>query len=347
MEEEKKELEVQELETPEKEEVSEETPVNEKQEEKQTDELPGLVHVTKYEDERPYVEVVESARKDFLKVYNSQRRLSYIMMAIVMVLAVGSVFLITQTMMALKIIGWSLIGVAIIGMLVFYIVTRNKVPALTKDYIQKVNHILNSENFIHPDVSEPMTDEKEKIESADIIVENVYADLGQTASRNVIHAKYKGHSFLTADLGAYNNATGRKRSSLFVGKHLNTQNTLHFEGRIIINLKAKENPVDLPTALEDLAILSEEDNFIIYGPKDADIKKIFGTKFLPALKKIKLDDNLLNANFVFWAGRSSAYLSYTDDIMTLPFQHEFVGNANSKYKADMYDVLEAFSLINK
>ena len=347
MEEEKKELEVQEVETPEKEEVSEETPVNEKQEEKQTDELPGLVPITKYEDERPYVEVVESARKDFLKVYNSQRRLSYIMMAIVMVLAVGSVFLITQTMMALKIIGWSLIGVAIIGMLVFYIVTRNKVPALTKDYIQKINHILNSENFIHPDVSEPMTDEKEKIESADIIVENVYADLGQTASRNVIHAKYKGHSFLTADLGAYNNATGRKRSSLFVGKYLNTQNTLHFEGRIIINLKAKENPVDLPTALEDLAILSEEDNFIIYGPKDADIKKIFGTKFLPALKKIKLDDNLLNANFVFWAGRSSAYLSYTDDIMTLPFQHEFVGNANSKYKADMYDVLEAFSLINK
>ena len=99
--------------------------------------------------------------------------------------------------------------------------------------------------------------------------------------------------------------------------------------------------------MENLTVLLEEESFVIYGPKDADVKKVFGTKFIPAIRKIELDDILLNANFVLWAGHSTAYLSYTDDIMTLPFQSEFKGDANNKFRKDLYDVLAAFDLINK
>ncbi len=349
MEEEKKELEVQEELKDQK--PTEQTTSEEKEEiklEESTDSLlPGAQPIEKIEDERPYEEIVESARLDFIKVYNKSRRVSYIMMAIVMLVAVGSVVLVTQQAMGFKIAGWSLIGAAVIGMLVFYIVTKNRLPGKTQDYIKLINNILNAHNYIDKDVKDPATDEKEKLDLADLIVEGVYKDLGNIASRNVVHGKYKEHSFVAGDLGLYNNAQGRKRVSVFVGKYISTQNTLHFTDHYIINIKGKENPVDLPTAIDNLAVLVEEENFVIYGPKDGDYKKALGSKIVPALKKIELDNNLLNLNFVFWAGHSTAYLSYADEIMTLPFQNKFTGAANNKYRQDLYDVLAAFELINK
>lgn len=356
MEEEKKELEVQEelseetLKTEQVEEpVSEESPAIEKQEEQKetNDGLPKAKPIAKIEDERPYEEIIETARLDFVKFYGKNRRLSYIMMAIVMVVAVGSVILITQTAQIFKILGWVLIGSAVVGMLVFYILTKNRIPARTQDYIKLINNILNGYNYTDNNVTDAVTDEKEKLDLSDLIVDGVYKDLGNIASRNVIHGKYNGHSFTAADLGLYNNAQGRKRLSVFVGKYVASQNSLHFTDHFIINIKKKENAVDLPTGVENLTVLLEEESFVIYGPKDTDVKKVFGTKFIPALRKIELDDILLNANFVLWAGHSTAYLSYTDDIMTLPFQSEFKGDANNKYRKDLYDVLAAFDLINK
>ena len=352
MEEEKKELEVQEEleeQKPEEqpqEETKEEAPQAESQE--NVDTLsPGAQPIEKLEDERPYQEIIESARLDFVKVYNKSRRVSYIMMAVVMLVAIGSVILITRPEFYFKVIGWSLIGAAVIGMLVFYIVTKNRLPGQTQDYIKLINRTLNAHNYIDKDVKESATDEKEKLELAELIVDGVYKDLGNVASRNVIHGKYLNKSFVAADLGLYNNQQGRKRLSVFVGKYIFMPNSLHFTDHFIVNIKKTEEPVDLPTDIENLSVLAEEENFVIYGPKDADYKKAFGSKLIPALKKIELNDTLLNVNFVFWAGHSTAYLSYTDEIMTLPFQSPFNSTANDKYRKDLYDVLAAFESINK
>ena len=116
------------------------------------------------------------------------------------------------------------------------------------------------------------------------------------------------------------------------------ENTLHFKDYFIINIRAKDNPVDLPTKIDGLALLTDEEGFAIYGPKDEDIKKLVGTKFLPALRKIELDNVLLNINVVIWAGHTAAYLSYCDEIMTLPFQNPFNSAANDKFRKDFYDV---------
>ena len=350
MEEEKKEFEAQE--ELKEEEVIEETPSLEPKttEEKKEDIdslLPGPKPIEKIEDERPYEEIIESARLEFVKKYKKHQRLSYIMMAIVMVVAVASVVCITQTAMVFKIVGWSLIGSAIVGMLVFYIVTKNNIPYMTKDYIQLINNVFNAHNYLDTNTKDAATDDKEKLELAELIVDGLYKDLGNIASRNVIHAKYKEKSFVAADLGLYNNGQGRKRLSVFVGKYISMQNSLHFTDHYIVNIKAKENPVDLPSDIESMEVLLEEDNLIVFGPKGGDYKKALGTKLIPELKKVALDENLLNANFVFWAGHSTAYLSYTDDIMTLPFQTEFTGKANNKYREDLYAVLEAFASINK
>ncbi len=350
MEEEKKELNVQEEELSQDVPVSEDAPALEnetEQKENQEDLLSQKTLIEKLEDERPYEEIIETARLDFIKKYNKSRRLSYIMMGIVMAVAIASVIFITQEAMGFKIAGWCLIGSAVVGMLVFYIITKNRTPDMTKEYIKLVNKVFNSHNFIDSNTADVYTDEKEKFDLADLIVEGAYTNLGNIASRNLVHGKYNGQSFVVGDLGLYDNGQGRKRLSLFVGKYLTTTNSLHFEDHFIVTIKNKDKPVDLPNNVENMVALVDEDNFVICGPKDADVKKIFGNKFLSEIKKISLDENLLNANFVFWAGHSSAYLSYSDEIMTLPFQSVFTGKANNKFRQDLYDVLAVFNSINK
>ena len=329
-----------------------EEPLEEKKEEPKVEEdinslLPGPKPIEKYNGEKSYSEAIEDARLGFLKQYNKSRRMSYIMMVLVMAIAIGAVICITMNNKVTKIIGWVLVGTAVVGMLVFYIVTRNKLPYLTKDYIKTVNDILNGHNFSDNTISEPATDEKEKAELSDLMVDGVYANLGNVASRNIIHAKYRGQKFTVGDVGLYDNAQGKKRASLFVGKYLSTTNELHFKDHYIIVMKNNEKPVDLPTDLENLVTLVDEGDFLIYGPKDGDVKKDLGSKLLPALRKISLNETLLNANFVIWAGHSAAYLSYSDEIMTLPFQNPFTGKENDKYRKDLYDSLEAFNVINK
>lgn len=308
--------------------------------------LPGPQPIAKYDDERKYETIIEEKRLAFTAKYGKSRRISYIMMAVVMAVAVGSVICLTQKNPALNIVGWVLISSAVVGMLIFYIVNRNRMPYMTKDYIKSVNELMNSYNYTHQDVTEAATDEKEKMDLADVIVDGAYKELTNIASRNVIHARYKNKKFLVSDLGLYT-GNGKNSKSVFVGKYISTENTLHFKEHFVINIKNKDNPVDLPTNVEDLALLVDEPDFAIYGPKDEDIKKVAGTKFLPAIRKLVLDEVLLNAVIVIWAGHSAAYLSYCDDIMTLPFQNVFDGKANDVFKDNLYDLLEAFDLLNK
>ena len=318
-----------------------------KEEQPQVDALlPGPKPIEKYESETPYYSFIEGKRLDFAAKYGKNRKWSYIMMAIVMAVAIGSVICLTQKNFALNIVGWVLISLAVVSMLVYYIVTKNRMPYTTKEYIQTVSDTLNSYNYTHKDIKEPMCDPKEKVDLADVIVDGVYQDLTNIASRNVIRARYKGQKVTVSDLGLYTGA-GKNSKSVFVGKYISMENTLHFKDYFIINIRAKDNPVDLPTKIDGLALLTDEEGFAIYGPKDEDIKKLVGTKFLPALRKIELDNVLLNINVVIWAGHTAAYLSYCDEIMTLPFQNVFDGKANDAFKEDLYDVLEVFETINK
>lgn len=308
--------------------------------------LPGEKPIEKYESDRSYANYIEDKRLDFAGTYSKNRKWSYISMGVVMAIAIASVICLTQKNAALNIVGWCLISAAVIGMLVYYIVTKNKMPYLTKEYIKTVSETLNSYNYTHQDISEPTCDDKEKVDLADIIVDGVYQDLTNIASRNVVHARYKGKKVSVSDLGLYV-GTGKNTKSTFVGKYVTMENTLHFKDYFVVTIKNKDQAVDLPTKTEGLALLVDEENFSIYGPKDEDLKKIVGTKFLPAIRKLELNNILLNVNVVIWAGHSAAYLSYCDEIMTLPFQNVFDGKANDKFKEDLYLVLEAFELINR
>lgn len=330
-------------------ELKQEEKVEEKQSEVKediNDMLPGAEPINKPEkDARDYGEVVEEARLAFMKKYKAGRRNSYIAMGVVMLLAIGSVICITMSVPAVKIVGWVLVGVAVVGMLIFYILTRNSLPKATKDYIKVVNDQFNIRNFSDTRFSDVSTDKNEKFELADPVSDSVYNGLNNIASRNVINGKFDGRSFKAGDLGLYS-GSGRQRTSAFVGKYIKYPNDLHFEGRYVLVSKGK-TPVDQPNYLDDLVPLVEDDTFVIYGKAGNTPKSDLTQRFIDFVKKIEIDEFLLNLNIVVWGGASAAYASYSDQVMTLPYQDVFDKKANEEYAKDLLDILNALSLLVK
>ena len=297
------------------------------------------------EDARDYGEVIEEARQVFWKKYKAGRRNSYISMAVVMALAIASVIFITMSAMYFKIIGWSLIGTAVVGMLVFYIATRNIMPNATKEYIAIVNDQFNTRNFSDTRFSDVTIDKNEKVELSDPISDGIYQNLNNIASRNVVNGKFDGRTFRVADMGVYT-GQGKNRQSAFVGKYMTYTNDLHFEGRYIITVKGK-TPVDLPSDIEDLELLINEGDFLLYGKSGSKPSSDLTQKFIDKIKKIETNKHLLTFNVVVWGGHSSIYASFDDEIMTLPYEKPFDKSANEQYAHDLYAFYDALALLNK
>ena len=296
-------------------------------------------------DSKPYDEEIENARRGFFRTIKKGRIRSYVAMGIVLALAVGSVVCIGMSYPVLKIVGWVLVGVAVVGMLVFFIVTRNLTPNATKQYIAVVNKQLNQRNFADNQFTDCTIDEKEKLELADPVSDAIYSGLTTIASRNVVNGKFAGRTFKLGDLGLYS-GQGKGRSAVFVGKYFSYPNDLHFEGRYILVFKG-QTPVDLPTDVEDLDTLKEEDGFVVYGKKDGKYEKELGKDFLLAVKKIAIERHLLNLNIVIWSGHTAVYASYDDQIMTLPYQQNFDKEPNEQYANNLLDLFNACNMLVK
>ena len=323
----------------------EETPAEEVKEEK-VEISSNAVAIEKPDpNEMPYDEAIEKARLDFQKYFKKGRNRGYIIMGAVMLVAIASVVLVTRAEMALKIVGWSLVGVALVGMIVYYIVTRNSMPNATKEYIALVNKELNGRNFKDTRLTDVTVDASEKLDLSDVMTDAVYKGVTNIASRNVINGKFESRSFKVGDLGLYAGA-GRNRTSCFVGKYVGYPNDLHFENRIIITKKGK-NPVDLPSDLEDLEVLFEEDDLTIYGKHDTKYESILGKDFLKKIKGIEVSGSLLGFSIVVWGGHTASYFSYDDEVMSLPFERPFKSAANEKYADDLMAQFEAYASLLK
>ena len=325
-------------------------PVEEKEMVEQTPEedinsiFPGATPIEKpSKDDPAYDDVIEQARLSFSKVIKKNRIGSYIAMGVVLALAVGAVILIGMAQMALKIVGWSMVGVAVVGMLVFYIVSRNIVPNATKEYIAVVNKQMNMRNFMDGQFTEVSTDKNEKMELADPISDAIYSNISNIASRNVINGKFVGRSFKVADMGLYSGA-GKQRASAFVGKYMSFPNDLHFEGRYILVFKGQV-PTDLPTDITDLVVLYEGDDMLVYGKEGNKYEQDLGKDFLKEIKKISVERHLLNLNVVIWSGHSAAYASYDDQIMTLPYQENYNKESNEQYADNLLDIFNSLKLL--
>ena len=271
-------------------------------------------------EEKSYDQVVEDARKELYKSYTMSRRISNILMFVVVGAIVGIMFLVINNNQVLKIVGYSLAGALLIGMILYYVLNRKRFPNKTRDYVALVSKTMNDEMFKNQEFAEIKSNPDEKLALDDLIGDGVYAEATGINSRNVVRGTYKNHHFLYAEAALTRPSTRKQQvPPLFVGKYISVPNDLKFDGRFVVVVKNPKEPLDLPNAVSDLAVLVDKDEFMIYGPEGANIRDAINNKVISQLKKLEIGGHLLNINVVFWAGHSAAYVSYDDTSMSVPF----------------------------
>ena len=295
-------------------------------------------------DSRPYDEVIEEARQNINKTYSKQRRVSNIVMLATVAGLIGGFVLVLQKGLPFTIAGYSLIGCLVVFMVVFYFVNKNKLPNKIRDYIILVTNALNGHVFADGTYQEVKSDPNDRVELSELLAEGVYEGATNITSRNVVEGMFEGRHFRVADV-ALRKGAGRQMQNIFIGKHVSYPNNLHFEGRYVIVSKKDGEAVDVPNAINDLTVLSEDGNFTVYGNKDAKITKDTNSKLVSLIKEIKVDKELLNFVLVIWAGHSAAYLSYSDAIIALPFEKPFNKEPFEQYTSQQLQLLNALKTL--
>ena len=294
------------------------------------------------QDNRPYQVIIEEARSNLFKSYSKTRKISNIIMFAVVGAIVGIMFLIMSNNRALNIVGYSLAGALLLGMILYYVLTRKKMPNKTQEYMALVSSALRDRLF-KDDYCDLKHNPEEKFEISDVAGDGVYKDATSTNSRNIVRGVYKDHHFTYGELALLRPSTRKQQvPPLFVGRYVTLPNDLEFDGRFVIVYKSEKQPLDLPNAVEDLVVLEEKDNIVIYGPEGADFRKILKKDFLNELRKLTIDKHLLNVNIVVWGGHTAAYISYDDVIMSFPFDKPFDYEA---YEQSVEDFAVVMNLI--
>lgn len=314
--------------------------VSNKKDYKKVEENSTLIILEKNNEQQPLQGVVDAQRKGLFSLYRKTQKMSNIIMAIAVTCFVASFIMIVQKNKALTIIGWCLIAICFVGMVVFYILTKNKYPDASKKYFKIFWKSTNEYLFFDNKFTDCQIDTDKKYVISDVLADRVYKDVIDSASRNIVFGNYNGQPFTFGEL-AYYKAGERKRSKevIFVGRRLEMMNNLHFQDRYIINIKGS-NPTDLPTDIEDLTLLKDENGLTIYGPSNGNIEKDLGKGIFKSLERIKCVEPLLNLNIVFWPGHTIAYMSYDDSIVAIPFDKAIDLNSYATLKGDIKDMFE-------
>ena len=326
--------------------------VEEKKEEKGKNVAPtsDIVEINKLTPEdKPLGEDVEEHRQELYAAYNQSRKMSNISMAVVVLFVIGAMVLLMVNQDWSKIVGYSLGGVALIGLIIFSIITKNKFPTKSKQYIRYVTVKMDQFVYNNTEFQDVKVDLNEKYTIPALSVDRIFKSPVDIGSRNIVRGLYLGNGFSCGELALYSaKQEGRKtlKAVAFIGKYIELQNSLHFENRYIINFKG-EKPTDLPTDIDDLKELHTDGNLTIYGVEGSDYVKDIPTKYIAALKKLNIQNHLLGVNVVLWAGHTAVYLSYDDPVVALPFDKPFDATSQMDFKDHLLTVLEANKLINK
>ncbi len=305
-----------------------------------------------YEGVNTDLQKVEEGRQSFMKAYKLQNRISYIVLAFVLVFAIaGFVLVLVDTdgegISWVQILGYVLIGLAVVAMIVQYILGRRGTPKKSAEYASLAIDTFNAYNFSSSDFSKVTYDELEKVEPSEILADGVYYDVVDTKSQAVVRGAYGGALFKCANVSVLVISDNKRQNdTAFLGRYITYPNTLQVDNRIIITLKGSK-AIDLPTNTFDLVKAVDDDVMTIYAKENVSVKDAIPHKFLTALQEIGVTDSLLNINVVLWSGHTAVYMTYVDEYVSVPVDHPLNEEYYVKGKEDILKTLSALKTINK
>ncbi len=299
-----------------------------------------VIKLGKSENDIPFNEAVENERKNIFLTYKKTRTVNNIITFVIVAVIIAAMIVFVRFPDWGRIAGGVAVGVALLFMIVYYILTRNKFPDTTKKYIRFFME--TTDNYVF-DIDK-MYDQKlffeKRYTNSEALGDRVYKDVIDTASRNIVEGAYKEKPFQCGEYALYKAGPKKhQKAVMFVGKYLTLENKYHFEDRYLIRILG-EKDVDAPNDIEDLVVLSEQNKFVVYGKEGANFEKDLGKDLINNLKSIECVNALVNLNVVFWAGRTAVYLSYDDSVVAIPFDHEINTASYQQLKKNISDLLQ-------
>ena len=297
--------------------------------------------------EKSFDVLIEEKRAPLYKTFQTSRKISNILTFVILAISIVGMYLITNQATWMVVLGWSLLGVGVAGMLAFYFLSKKRFDNKTREYIEYVNDVITKETFKNEKFSDiNVTDGK--IEVDGVAGNGVYTNIVRVASRNIINGKYDDVSFKFAEAALFKREEGKKQPTIaaFVGKYFEAENNIKFGGNIVINI-AREEPVDVPNALDNRTKLYTDDGLTIYGDESCDFRAIIGEKFLGAVRKLKAENHLLNLAFSIWEGHTFVFMSYDDAVIALPFDKACDPTAFKSFVKDLNNVFNVIKLLGK
>ena len=320
----------------------EETKTEEAPAEEKKDEFDSSIEITKpTSEEKPYYEVVEEERLKIIALNKKGQVLSTISVILVLGLSIGGIF----TLQTIPVLSYVLMGLAIVVLITFSILNHRVMRPDVKGYVVAASTAINKYVFADTRYSEVKYDPNDKLELQDVSSDGVYDQLVRTASRNVVEGKYDGRTFKVCECALFRPNVKGKQDPAFIGKYLTYPNSLHFEGRLVIVSKG-EKDIDIPNGLGDLNQLENDEKFFIYG-SDEKLLKDIDKKFINEIKRLTINNHMLNLTIAIWSGRTIVYASYDDATITLPFYEKYQEDTAKQYREDLLTLLEALTLLNK
>lgn len=290
---------------------------------------------------------IEEKRTAIYKEFQTSRKVGNFLTVLILIISIGSMILISGAYPWMPILGWSLLGAGVIGMIAFYLLSKKKFESHTMEYIAFVYNTLNKQTF-SDDVYSDIEETPNKVEIKDFDGNGVYTNIVKVASRNIINGKYYGNSFKFAEAAIYKKLEGKKQgmTCAFVGKYFEIENTIKLDGSIVINI-GREKLIDEPNAVANRTTLYSQDGITIYGDEGVDFRSIVGNEFVGKLKKISVEKHLMNCAISVFGGRTIVFMSYDDDVIAMPFDKPLKPEAFNMFVDDLKNIFGVVSCLGK
>ena len=239
----------------------------------------------------------------------------------------------------------SVLMLLIIGLYVFL-----SKKSLTKKQNTYINYLLNDYGrFLYWDgdfkgFSINLLDRVtlEKFESA-----GVYLNVNKVMSRANYVIQYKNLEYRVAEMRAEipSELQKKKTVTVFIGRFFETKNNLNLVQPVYFYIKGNGEMVSYPSQVDTMRAIKTENKYDIIGTNE-DFKHI-DKKVIDQIRRIEVDDVLLDMTIAFHPGVTYVTASYSDRCVDFPYAEEFDDLYIKRYKKDDELLAKVFELTNK
>lgn len=290
---------------------------------------------------------VELSRETYLKCTKTQKRISGIISAALLLIMVGALVLMVTLSAKYSWITYVSLAIMVVALFSTFFVTkifRKRLSAQADVYIKELyteicNYLFRDKEKFKEVDCKPNGQMKDEI----FIGARFYKNVKGTKSRNLITLKYNEKLLGIADL-AGNVLVKNRLSPMFLGKFYDFENSYDKEGkRILMQIKGGElsRPVD---DVDDLKLVEGTKTYAIYT-NDENYKKVLSQKVVDEILKLKVDKTLIDVIISIRPGKTSIGIDYIDEFLNIPVQSKFDFNGVKRQESDLNKVLNILDLI--